>query len=248
MQQNVWKYSNLDSLVLSPVKRALTSLKSGIVDNMLKVNRPKTLKENALESLRDAITNDHIKPGERLVERSLCESMGVSRTVVRECIRHLESERLIVGVPNAGFIVATISSDEVQEIYELRIMLECSAVRSCALNADKEVIAALRKLCKEIAECLQNEDVMQALKLTTAYYRLIFATGGKHISWDVVERLNARISRLRAMTLSTAARRNKGPENLRKIVDAIEQKDTDQAEAICKKHLTEAANVAAEMI
>ncbi|UTW05459.1 GntR family transcriptional regulator [Amphritea atlantica] len=215
---------------------------------MLKVDRPKTLKENALESLRDAITSDHIKPGERLIERSLCESMGVSRTVVRECIRHLESERLIVGVPNAGFIVASISGEEVKEIYELRILLECSAVKSCALKADKAVIAELRLLCKEIADCLRKEQVMQALKLTTVFYRLIFTTGGKHITWDVVERLNARISRLRAMTLSTAARRDKGPENLSKIVDAIEQHDTDRAEAICKQHLTEAAEVAAEMI
>ena len=215
---------------------------------MLKVDRPKSLKENALESLRDAITCDHIKPGERLVERRLCESMGVSRTVVRECIRHLESERLIVGLPNAGFIVATINGDEVKEIYELRIMLECSAVRSCASNADKAVIQKLRQLCKRIADCLQNDDVMQALKLTTTYYRLIFTTGGKHISWDVAEQLNARISRLRAMTLRTAARRNKGPENLSRIVNAIEQKDTDKAEAICKQHLIEAANVAAEMI
>ena len=102
---------------------------------MLKVDRPKTLKENALESLRDAITADLLKPGERLVERALCESMGVSRTVVRECIRHLESERLVVGIPNAGYVVATIGRDEVEEIYQIRSMLECAAVASCATQA-----------------------------------------------------------------------------------------------------------------
>ncbi|WP_372741631.1 GntR family transcriptional regulator [Neptunomonas sp.] len=215
---------------------------------MLKVDRPKTLKANALESLRDAITSDVFKPGERLVERSLCESMGVSRTVVRECIRHLESERLIVGVPNAGFVVATISSDEIKEIYEIRIMLECSAVRSCALNANKAVIAELRLLCNEIASCLQKEDVMQALKLTTEFYKLIFTTGGKHVAWDLVERLNARISRLRALTLSSVGRKTKGPENLRNIIDAIEQQDTVRAEAICMKHLREAADIASKLI
>ncbi|WP_417228012.1 GntR family transcriptional regulator [Amphritea sp.] len=215
---------------------------------MLKVDRPKTLKENALESLRDAITSDLIKPGDRLVERTLCESMGVSRTVVRECIRHLESERLIVGIPNAGFIVATISRDEVKEIYDIRIMLECSAVRSCALNADKAVIDKLHQLREQIASCLQNTDVMQALKLTTEFYKLIFTTGGKHVSWDLVERLNARISRLRALTLSSTGRKTKGPVNLLNIIDAIEQKDADRAEEICKKHLTEAAEIASKLI
>ena len=134
-KQNVRKYSNLDSLVLHLIKRALTRLKMESMNNMLKVDRPKTLKENALESLRDAITSDVFKPGERLVERSLCESMAVSRTVVRECIRHLESERLIVGVPNSGYVVATISGDEVREIYDIRIMLECSAVHSCGSSS-----------------------------------------------------------------------------------------------------------------
>lgn len=217
------------------------------MSNMLKVDRPKTLKENALESLRDAITSDVFKPGERLVERNLCESMGVSRTVVRECIRHLESERLIVGIPNAGFVVATISGDEVKEIYDIRIMLECSAVRSCALNADEAVVNELHQLREKIANCLQNEDIMQALKLTTEFYKLIFTTGGKHVAWDLVERLNARISRLRALTLSSAGRKTKGPDNLLNIINAIEQKDTDRAEEICKKHLTEAAKIASKL-
>ena len=218
------------------------------LDNMLKVDRPKTLKENALKSLRDAITSDVFKPGERLIERNLCESMAVSRTVVRECIRHLESERLIVGVPNAGFVVATISGDEVKEIYDIRIMLECSAIRSCALSADETVIVELRRLCEGIANCLQKEDVLQALTLTTEFYRLIFTTGGKHVAWDLVDRLNARISRLRALTLSTAGRRTQGPEHLSNIIDAIEQQDTERAETICIKHLTEAAEIAYKLI
>lgn len=217
------------------------------MSNMLKVSRPKTLKESALESLRDAITSEVFKPGERLVERTLCESMGVSRTVVRECIRHLESERLVIGVANAGFAVATISEDEVKEIYEIRTMLECSAVQACAEKADKAVVAELRNLRKEIAQCLKKEDVIEGLKLTTEFYHLIFTTGGKHVAWDLVERLNARISRLRALTLSTAERRTKGPENLNSMIDAIENNDSELAREICIRHLTEAAEIAYQL-
>jgi len=214
---------------------------------MLKVSRPKTLKESALESLRDAITSEVFKPGERLVERTLCESMGVSRTVVRECIRHLESERLVIGVANAGFAVATISEDEVKEIYEIRTMLECSAVQACAEKADKAVVAELRNLRKEIAQCLKNEDVIEGLKLITEFYHLVFVTGGKHVAWDLVERLNARISRLRALTLSTAERRTQGPENLNSMIDAIENNDSELAREICIRHLTEAAETAYQL-
>jgi DNA-binding GntR family transcriptional regulator len=215
---------------------------------MLKVERPKTLKNNALELLRDAITSDTFKPGERLVERSLCDNMGVSRTVVRECIRHLESERLIVGVPNAGFMVATISKDEIKEIYEIRIMLECAAIRSCAQRANLETIKNLRLLYSELTDYLQKGDILQALKVTTEFYRIIFSTGGKNVSWDLVERLNGRISRLRALTLSSAGRQSKGPENLAKILDAIEQHDAERAEKISAQHLTEAAEIACRLI
>lgn len=217
------------------------------MSNMLKVNRPKTLKESALESLRDAITSDVIKPGERLIERTLCESMGVSRTVVRECIRHLESERLVIGMANAGFAVATISKEEVKEIYEIRILLEGSAVQACAQNADAAVIAEFRSLQKEIAECLQKEDVLEGLKLITEFYHLVFVTGGKNVAWDLVERLNARISRLRALTLSTAGRRVQGPENLNSIIDAMENNDSEQAREICIRHLTGAAEIAYQL-
>ncbi|MEH6444764.1 MAG: GntR family transcriptional regulator [Oceanospirillaceae bacterium] len=215
---------------------------------MLKVDRPKTLKENALESLRDAITKGVFKPGERLVERSLCESMEVSRTVVRECIRHLESEWLIEGIPNSGFVVAQINREDVTEIYQIRSMLECAAVQSCALNADAETIKQLRTLNQDIANCLQAEDVIQALKITTEFYHIIFTTGGKNVSWALVERLNGRISRLRAMTLSSSERKSQGPANLSSIVDAIEQRDTQRAQEICAKHLDEAAQIALQLI
>lgn len=215
---------------------------------MLKVERPKTLKENALELLRDAITSDSLKPGERLVERSLCESMGVSRTVVRECIRHLESERLIIGVPNAGFVVASISKEEVQEIYEIRIMLECAAVRSCAQLADQATLQSLHSVYEALSQNLHCGDILQALKHTTEFYRIIFSTGGKSVSWDLVERLNGRISRLRALTLGSAGRKLKGPENIAKILAAIEEKDAERAGEICAQHLAEAAKIADQLV
>ncbi len=215
---------------------------------MLKVDRPKTLKENALITFRDAITLGDLKPGERLVERRLCDTMGISRTIVRECISYLECEWLIVGVPNAGFMVATLNHDDVEEIYQIRSMLECAAVQSCAANSDKQTVAELRELCRSITDCLQNDDVLQALKFTTEFYRTIFEAGGKNVSWTLVERLNGRISRLRALTLSSNERKIKGPQNLSNIVDAIEKRASKRAHNLCAKHLEEAAQIALQLI
>ena len=211
---------------------------------MLKVERPKTLKESALASLRDAITSNTLKPGTRLVERSLCETMGVSRTVVRECIRHLESEHLVKGIPNSGFVVASISDEEAREIYEIRALLEGIAVKACCEVITPEVIKQLYALHEEIALHLKNDDIKTALKLTTQFYELIFKTAEKHVAWVLVTQLNSRISRLRAYTLSSQGRKTKGPQDLYDMVKAIEEHNPETAVAICERHVREAYEIA----
>jgi DNA-binding GntR family transcriptional regulator len=211
---------------------------------MQKVERPTTLKERALESLRDAITSNVLKPGDRLVERQLCETMGVSRTVVRECIRHLESERLVVGIPNSGFVVASINDQEVREIYEIRTLLECTAVRACSDKITQEITQSLYELHEAIAQSLKQNDIKTSLKITTRFYKLIFMTAEKHVAWDLFEQLNSRISRLRSLTLSTSGRKTDGPNALLSIIQAMEQKDADLAEKFCVKHLKEACEIA----
>src|ERR1700758_4152438 len=110
----------------------------------LKVERHKaTLRELALAKMRTAILDAHFRPGERLVERSLCEELGVSRTVVREVLRHLETEGLVDTIPNQGPIVAMLDAETAAEIYEIRALLEGDAAMACALRADEAVFARL---------------------------------------------------------------------------------------------------------
>jgi DNA-binding GntR family transcriptional regulator len=214
---------------------------------MQKVERPKTLKENALESLRDAITSNTLKPGTRLIERNLCETMGVSRTVVRECIRHLESEHLVVGIPNSGFAVASISDAEVKEIYEIRTLLECAAVKECSKVITPEGIQELYRLHDQIAALLEKDDIKTALSLTKDFYELIFHTAEKHVAWVLVEQLNSRISRLRALTLSSTGRKTAGPKDLYEMVKALEEHDAEEACDICERHLKEAYEIATHL-
>lgn len=208
------------------------------------LERPRTLKESALASLRAAITVGVFAPGERLVERVLCERLGVSRTVVRECIRHLESERLVSVIPNAGPSVAVLEASEVREIYEIRALLESAAIRSCARQATPETVAALKRHCQAIADALADGDVIAALGHTRRFYETIFVTGNKRVSWDLVERLNGQISRLRVLTLGSAGRATSGPANLRRIVAAIGRGDPDAAARACRDHIAAASRIA----
>lgn len=204
-----------------------------------KVEKPKTLKETTLEQLRLAITTGQLAPGKRLVERTICEQLGVSRTVVRECIRHLESEHLVT-ISSGGTSVAILESDEVHQIYSLRAMLEGEAVKRCAENVTTELIETLQDLLIDIQKNLNIGDVVEALSCTHLFYQHLFVTAGMTVAWELTERLNGRIGRLRFMTLSTKERATKGPNNLQEIVIKIAKGDSSAAVEACHKHIDEA--------
>src|SRR5687768_4293810 len=97
-----------------------------------------TVQVQTANKLRDAILSGYFKPGQRLVEAELCESMQVSRTTVREALRRLEGERLITIVPNRGPSVSEITWDEARQIYDVRALLEGEAAALVAANATAE--------------------------------------------------------------------------------------------------------------
>jgi DNA-binding GntR family transcriptional regulator len=86
--------------------------------------RPNTLRRQVENALREAIMSGRFHPGQRLIERELCENLGVSRTSIREALRQLEAEKLICIVPHKGPTVASISLKEAEELYALRSVLE----------------------------------------------------------------------------------------------------------------------------
>ena len=204
-----------------------------------RVEKPKTLKETTLEQLRLAITVGQLAPGERLVERALCEQMGVSRTVVRECIRHLESEHLVT-LSAGGPSVAELGSDEIRQVYELRAMLESEAVRQCTKQASPQVVETLKQAVIQIRDELQAGNVAKALECSYLFYECLFLTAGMTVAWELTERLNGRIGRLRFLTLSTQERVVQGPNNLQEIVDNIAKGDAEAAALACRRHVNEA--------
>jgi len=207
-----------------------------------KVEKPKTLKDTALEQLRLAIMIGQLAPGQRLVERTICEQLGVSRTVVRECIRHLESEHLVT-FSAGGSSVAVLESDEIRQIYHLRAMLESEAVRHCAEQASPELVEILQEGLTQIRDNLHAGDVVEALAHSYAFYERLFVTAGMTVAWELTERLNGRIGRLRFITLSTKERSVKGPNNLQEIVNNIAKGDSKAAVKACRKHVEEACHM-----
>ena len=211
----------------------------------LKIDRTaKTLRELTLDKLRGAIVQGYFKPGARLVERTLCDELGVSRTVVREVLRHLETEGLVETVARQGPVVARLDPNQVGEIYELRSLLEAHAARACAERATPELVGRLREVRRHIEAAFTASDMPRVLEYTEQFYDAMFEGAGKVVSLGVVKSLNARINRLRALTIATPGRGDESNREMNALLDAIERHDGEAAAQASRAHIARTSELA----
>ncbi|KRI52963.1 GntR family transcriptional regulator [Acinetobacter pittii] len=212
-------------------------------------NPPVTLRELCLDKVRNAIITGYFPSGKRLVERTLCEELGVSRSVVREVIRYLEAEGLVEILPNKGPIVSLLNWDIASQIYEIRLLLEQSAVVDCTKNLDEKTAEKLKLLLEDLKAAFAADDINLIIETSTQLYQTIFATAKHHIAWEVVQRLNGRISRLRAMTMKSTKREISGYQRIKNMCEAIYlHKDPEKAKQAVAEHIAEAAAVAKNIL
>lgn len=215
----------------------------------LKIEQPpQTLREIAVDRLRGAIIAGRFPGGTRLVERTLCDQLGVSRSVVREAIRYLEAEGLVETAPRSGPVVARLDWAQARQIYDIRLLLEAQAAADCARNADATVKAQLATALQQLETASAEAQPQRLYEVTTQFYRLIFLAAGHQIAWDIVQRLNGRISRLRALTLASDDRHVQGPVRMARICAAILAGDPEAAAQAVRDHLTEAAGIARRLL
>lgn len=210
--------------------------------------QPTTLRDVVLDRIRDAIIDGGFKPGDRLVERVLCEQLGVSRTVVRETLRYLDAEGLVEHVAHKGPVVASMSWDEARQIYDIRRKLETDAAMACAVNMTPELEQQLRTALADIEAASLTKEPGTLFKASTRFYGVIFQGAGHSIAWEVVQRLNGRISRLRIMTLTSTEREVSGPDHMRMICDAIIARDPKGALRAVENHLADAKAIAKKLL
>jgi GntR family transcriptional regulator, trigonelline degradation regulator len=214
-------------------------------DTSLRIDIPTiTLRERAVDRLRQAIIAGRFGSGDRLVERALCDQLGVSRSVVREAIRYLEAEGLVEIAPRSGPVVATLDWPRARQIYDIRCLLEADAAAACATRADRSVQSQLRAALAALKQAHDKGPPDQLLDATTRFYEVIFSAAGHEIAWEIVRRLNGRISRLRAITLASRNRSTSGYAHMQRIYTAICARDPAAAAAAVAAHLGDAAEIA----
>ncbi|RFC62219.1 GntR family transcriptional regulator [Fulvimarina endophytica] len=215
----------------------------------IRVDRPtKTLRELTLEKMREAILTSHFKPGERLVERDLCAQLGVSRTIVREVLRHLESEGLVASLPNRGPIVAETTAEDAWQIYSIRAALESMAAEACAELAPEDAIEDMGEALLAIEKAYEAKSPPAVLEATKTFYEIMFHAAGQAMAWSIVSSLMLRINRLRSLTIADRARDKDGPREMRAILDAIASRDPAKAGLAARHHVEQASSIARRII
>jgi DNA-binding GntR family transcriptional regulator len=225
---------------------------SGIVEdkNIKQIQRlAAPLRVQVLDSLRQSIIDGRLAPGARLTERELTEMLGVSRTVVREALRQLETEGLIANLPNKGPVVRELSVAEAKDLYTIRAVLEGLAARLFVQNADEQGLRQLTQALDVVIGAYERGDAQEVLETKNRFYAVLFDGAGSETLSSMLATLHARIWRWRALGLShpqrSAARSRESITGLRAMLAAIRDKDADRAEALTRE---EAQHAAAEVM
>jgi DNA-binding GntR family transcriptional regulator len=216
----------------------------------LRIEDVPTVRAIVAQKLREAIMSGNLKPGQRLVERELCEMMGVSRPSIREALRALEADGLVNTVPHRGPVVSTISLEEARQLYAARAVLEGFAGRECARLHDPAVVRRIGDALSRLKAALARPkpDMIAILEAKTDFYAALIGGCRNAFIERMLKPLHDRITLLRITSMSQPKRINKSLREVTAIWRAIQSGDADLAERCCVDHIKAAAVAALDMI
>jgi DNA-binding GntR family transcriptional regulator len=213
----------------------------------VRLGRPTApLREQVLEVLRTAILDLDLKPGQRLVERQLIESLGVSRTTVREVLRELTAEGLVTVVPQKGAVVYAPTPSEAADLYAVRTSLEGLAVQRFIERASEEHLVALRDSLAHFEEvCATSDDMRELLRAKDGIYEALLTGADSPTIRQILSGVQARVQLLRATSMSQPGRPQQAVAEMRALVGAISARDTAEAVRLSRVHLDNASTTMA---
>jgi DNA-binding GntR family transcriptional regulator len=206
------------------------------------------LRHSVTESIRYAIALGRFKAGERLPERELCEMTGVSRTLIREALRQLESEGLIDVLPHRGPVVALLTAEQARDIYQVRIELEGLACELFAERASPPQRQALAQAFERLKASFAEADPLARLRAKNQFYDCLVDGSGNSALGLSLKMLNARIMLLRATSLRAPGRSKESLAELRDLIDILDTGNGKRARAAAATHVRNAARAALDLL
>ncbi len=197
------------------------------------------VREQVIEALRSAILEFRLKPGQRLVERELIESLGVSRTTVREALRELDSEGLVTVAPQRGAFVASPTPEEAADLYEARLALDGVVLRMFVERASPSEVDRLEAAFEHFAAASERgADALEILRKRDEWGKALHAGAHSEVLTQLADSLRARIQVLRVKAMS--AGHSEAVRELRAVMKALKDGEPDVAVERYTTHLRRA--------
>lgn len=196
------------------------------------------LRDVVFNTLRQAILKGELEPGERLMEITLANKLGVSRTPIREAIRKLELEGLVNMIPRKGAVVASISEKDMRDVLEVRITLEELAVSLAVKNMNSEDIEQLRKAGKNFEDAVIAKDIVNIVDADVAFHDIIYNRTGNKRLIQIINNLREQMYRYRLEYIKDARTHSILISEHNDIIECISNKNVDEAKKAVREHIS----------
>lgn len=204
-------------------------------------NDKSSLRSKVFKRLEEDILDGKYNPGDSLIETKLSEELGVSRTPIREAIRQLELEGLVKIVPNKGAVVLGISTQDIEDIYTIRMLIEGLAVRWATEKMTDEELEALKESV-ELSEFYTYRNNMQNLsKFDSRFHELIYEGCKSKPLKHVLTTFHHYIQKARASSYASPGRAQGALEEHKAILEAMMERDSKRAEELMVQHVKNAS-------
>jgi DNA-binding GntR family transcriptional regulator len=203
-----------------------------------------SFRTQAYQALKQAITsfNIYAHPDEiRLDERQLSQDLGVSRTPIREAMTLLEQEGFVRSLPRRGVFVVRKTKKEIVEMIQVWAALESMAARLITLHASDEEITELRRLFDEFQDEAPEAHLDEYSEANIMFHQAIIRLSGNPLIADMTENLFIHVRAIRQVTIGQDNRARRSITDHMNIIEALERRDTERAEALTKQHTLDLA-------
>lgn len=195
------------------------------------------LRDVVFNTLRQAILKGELEPGERLMEIQLAERLGVSRTPIREAIRKLELEGLVLMIPRKGAEVAEISEKSLREVLEVRRSLEELAIELACQRITPEELTALEEAENQFARAVEDGEVMAIAESDENYHELIYQATANDRLVQILNNLREQMYRYRLEYIKDEDRRQILVVEHEHILRAVRRRDIADAKSAVREHI-----------
>lgn len=206
------------------------------------------LRDVVFNTLRQAILRGELKPGERLMEIQLANKLGVSRTPIREAIRKLELEGLVLMIPRKGAEVAEITEKNLRDVLEVRCALEELAVQLACDRIDKQGIHKLQQAAKNFASVLDSEDITKIAEADVAFHDIIYMATENQRLIQLLNNLREQMYRYRIEYLKKKEYYPRLLAEHQDIIQAIANREHERATKITSQHIDNQVETVADTL